>query len=197
MSHRRGLTPEEEALWRRAMRDVSPVGRKKPLSEKVVSGPQRCSSAPPAAVPGLLKPRQTAGSKPARHADPLPSRKQHPFVAGDPRLDRLAGRGRLPVDAVLDLHGHSQRTAEAVLKRFVAEGHARGLRCLLVITGKGAPNSDASSRGWETPPGGRGVLKTRLSDWLNEEPLRRLVSRASPAHQRHGGAGAFYIFLKR
>lgn len=198
--HNRGLTPEEEALWRKAMRDVAAYERKKPLTEKIVLGSQSAGPAPSNPAPGLLKPRQTAGSKPSRHADPLPSRKQHPFAAGDPRLDKLASRGRLPIDAVLDLHGHTQRTAEMVLKRFVMEAHARGARCLLVITGKGGADPNAPSRSWEA--GGqdflkRGILKARLHDWIAEEPLRKLVSRASPAHQRHGGAGAFYIFLKR
>lgn len=190
---KRGLTPEEEALWRKAMRDVAAYGRKKPSTESLVSGSQ-------SGTPGLLKPRQAPGYPPVRHADPLPSRQQHPFVAGDPRLDKLAGRGRLAIDASLDLHGHTQRTAEMTLKRFVTEAHARGARCVLVITGKGAPNASGAvatgARGWEAPSG-KGVLRARLSDWLAEEPLRKLVSRASPAHQRHGGAGAFYLFLKR
>ncbi|WP_428407302.1 Smr/MutS family protein [Hyphococcus sp.] len=189
------MTPDEEALWRRAMRDVAPYGRNKPLTEKIVSGPQHSAVESSKPSPGLLKPRQSAGSKPARNAEPLSSRAQHPFAAGDPRLDRLAGRGRIAIDGVLDLHGHTQRTAETALRRFVTERHAHGARCLLVITGKGAADA-APSRSWEGPSG-RGVLRARLSDWLAEEPLRKLVSRASPAHQRHGGAGAFYIFLKR
>lgn len=195
MSRRRGrgLTPEEEALWRKAMRDVAAYGRKRTVTESLVSHPQSGAS-------GLLKPRQTAVNPPVRHADPLPSRQQHPFVAGDPRLDKLAGRGRLAIDATLDLHGHTQRTAEMTLKRFVVEAHARGARCVLVITGKGAPDPSGSvasgARGWEAPSG-KGVLRARLSDWLAEEPLRKLVSRASSTHQRHGGAGAFYLFLKR
>ncbi len=196
----RGLTPEEEALWRKAMRDVAAYGRKKPLTEKLVSGSQPGSQAMSKSAPGLLKSRQITGQTskvPPRQAEPLPSRTQHPFAAGDPRLDKLAGRGRLAIDAVLDLHGHTQRTAETTLRRFVMEAHARGARCVLVITGKGAPDvSGSNSRGWEAP-GGKGVLRARLSDWLADEPLRKLVSRASPAHQRHGGGGAFYLFLKR
>lgn len=188
----RGLTPEEEALWRKAMRDVAPYGRKKPSLEKIVSGAHHDAVEPSKSASKLLKPRQTAGSKPARHAEALAPRRQHPFASGDPRLDKLAGRGRLAIDAVLDLHGHSQRTAEAALKRFVTARHAEGARCLLVITGKGAPDRGP----WEGSSG-RGVLRARLSDWLAEPPLRGLVSRAAPAHQRHGGAGAFYLFLKR
>ena len=196
MSRRRGLTPEEEALWRKATHNVAPYRHNKPLVERLVSGAQAPAPSTRKPPPGLLKPRQTAGSKPAHHAEPLPVRSQHPFAAGDPRLDRLAGRGRLAIDAVLDLHGHSQRTAEAVLQRFVAEGHARGARCLLVITGKGAPDLSSPARGWEARTG-KGVLRARLADWIAEEPLRRFVTRASPAHQRHGGSGAFYLFLKK
>jgi DNA-nicking Smr family endonuclease len=191
----RGLTAEEEALWRKAMRDVAPYGRRKPSAEKIVSGAHHDAVEPSKPASRLLKPRQTAGSKPARHAEALAPRRQHPFASGDPRLDKLAGRGRLAIDGVLDLHGHSQRTAEAALKRFVTARHAGGARCLLVITGKGAPDM-APSRGLDGP-GGRGVLRARLSDWLAEPPLRGLVSRAAPAHPRHGGGGAFYLFLKR
>ncbi|MEO1136267.1 MAG: Smr/MutS family protein [Pseudomonadota bacterium] len=122
-------------------------------------------------------------------------RAQHPFAAGDPRLDRLAGRGRLAIDAVLDLHGHSQRTARVALGRFLAAHHARGARCVLVITGKG---SAAGARADSMEQGaGRGILRARFHDWLSEASLRDLISRASQAHPRHGGAGAFYVFLKR
>ena len=194
MSRRRGLTPEEEALWRKAMRDVAPYRSKRPIADKAVSAPQ------PAAAPGLLATRRrNAGPVSGAEARPLARRTQHPFQAGDPKLDRLAGRGRLPIDAVLDLHGHSQRTAETAFRRFVADSHGRGARCVLVITGKGTPELAGSahhSQGHGQGQG-RGVLRARLHDWLEQEPLRRLVSRASAAHPRHGGGGAFYIFLKR
>jgi DNA-nicking Smr family endonuclease len=55
----------------------------------------------------------------------------------------------------------------------------------LVITGKGDPASPGS-----------GVLRVRFRDWLAEDALRVRIARASEAHRRHGGAGAFYVFLK-
>lgn len=188
MSRRRALTPEEEALWRRAMRDVAPARPLKPLEERIVSASQSAGKAPTGVTPARGYGVSGSAAK-LQEARKL----QHPFAAGDPRLDRLAARGRLPIDAVLDLHGHTQRTARGVLGRFIADGHARGARCLLVITGKGAPEF---ARGFDMQAG-RGVLRARLADWIGEEPVRKFVSRASPAHQRHGGAGAFYIFLKR
>lgn len=189
MSRRRSLTPDEEALWRKVMRDVSPMRKKRPAAEKIVSGPQA-----KVVAPGVSPPRRHALAQESRV---LPKRTEHPFAAGDPRLEKRAARGRLPVDAVLDLHGHSQRTAQMTLLRFVTQAHANGARCVLVITGKGAPALSEHVHGAVAGGAGRGVLRAKFADWLEEEPLRRLVSRASPAHQRHGGAGAFYIFLKR
>jgi DNA-nicking Smr family endonuclease len=193
VSRRRGLTPEEEALWRRVVRDVVPSRTVKPHNAKLVS-PAKSDPKPP---PGIAPARRHSVSAPsgglARPPAASPRRLEHPFAAGDPRLDKLAARGRLAIDATLDLHGHTQRTARAVLQRFIAEGHARGARCLLVITGKGAPEF---ARGLDRGAGS-GVLRARLADWIGEEPVRKFVSRASSAHQRHGGAGAFYVFLKR
>ena len=186
MTRRRGLSPEEDTLWRRVLKDVTPLRRSnKPVPKSLVSDPQGgggWSMKRPESLPAekIAPVSRRAGSSPP----------EHPFAAGDPRLDRLAGRGRLAIDATLDLHGHTQRTARAALHRFVAEAHGRGARCLLVITGKGGPAAGEGGAG-------RGVLRARLADWLAEEPVRRLIARASPAHPRHGGGGAFYIFLKR
>jgi DNA-nicking Smr family endonuclease len=197
MTRRRGLSPEEDALWRRVVRDVSPLRRtNRPVPKSLVSDPQGgggwamprpglIAAEKPAAISRRQGPALGAGS--VSGAAP---KAEHPFKAGDPRLDRLAGRGRLEIDAVLDLHGHTQATARAAFHRFIVGSHGRGARCLLVITGKGGPGAGEGGAG-------RGVLRARLADWLMEEPVRRLVARAGPAHQRHGGAGAFYVFLKR
>ena len=58
---------------------------------------------------------------------------------------------------------------------------ARGDRTIIVVTGAGRA--------------GQGVLKQRLPDWLAE--LRPLIAGYAQAHRQHGGAGAFYVFLKR
>jgi DNA-nicking Smr family endonuclease len=67
--------------------------------------------------------------------------------------------------------------------RFLQRAHARGDRLVIVVTGVGR--------------GGEGVLKRRLPDWLAEAGARSLVSGFAPAHRTHGGAGAFYVFLRR
>ena len=84
-----------------------------------------------------------------------------------------------------------QVTARAALYGFLLEAAARGHRCVLVITGKGVrPDGFNSGRL------GAGILRRRFREWLNEDAFRQHVVRAAPAHPRHGGTGAFYVFLK-
>lgn len=93
-------------------------------------------------------------------------------------------RGSLDVDASLDLHGYTQDSGYGALHDFLLRQQSRGARLVIVVTGKG--------RGGE-----EGVLKRRLPHWLDAPDLRPLVAGFAQAHRKHGGAGAFYVFLKR
>ena len=74
-------------------------------------------------------PRQSPAPKPAHvpRAAPL-----------DRQTSRQLDKGKLEVEARLDLHGMRQRDAHAQLRRFLKTAQARGLKHVLVITGKGA-----------------------------------------------------------
>tara|TARA_R110001606_G_scaffold136815_1_gene274537 strand:- start:286 stop:780 length:495 start_codon:yes stop_codon:yes gene_type:complete len=97
--------------------------------------------------------------------------------------EKRVKRGKLVVSAMFDLHGHTQATAARALPGFLANAQADGSRCVLVITGKGRM--------------GEGVLKRNFLAWLDTDHARTLVSGYAEAHQRHGGAGAFYVFLRK
>lgn len=92
-------------------------------------------------------------------------------------------RGRVEIGATLDLHGHTQDSARIALARFLHRAQKRGHAVVVVVTGIGR--------------GGEGVLKRRAPEWLDERDLRPLVSGYAQAHRAHGGAGAFYVFIKR
>ena len=92
-------------------------------------------------------------------------------------------RGDVEIGATLDLHGHTQDAALSALAHFLHRAHKRGDRAVIVVTGAGR--------------GGEGVLKRMLPTWLATRDIRPLVAGYAPAHRSHGGAGAFYVFLKR
>ena len=106
-------------------------------------------------------------------------------------FDRLK-KGKKAVDATIDLHGMTLAAAHPRLISFVLNSHANGLRLLLVITGKGR---DARSEPYAERP--RGVLRQQVPDWLTRPPLAHLVLQITQAHGKHGGSGAYYVYLRR
>jgi DNA-nicking Smr family endonuclease len=114
---------------------------------------------------------------------PAPSRARTPASPQNRENEKRVRRGKLDIGATLDLHGHTQDTARAALRRFLRAAQRRGERTVVVVTGVGRS--------------GAGVLKRRLPEWLGETDFATLVSSYAPAHRIHGGAGAFYVFVKR
>jgi DNA-nicking Smr family endonuclease len=98
--------------------------------------------------------------------------------------DKIA-KGRVSIGGRVDLHGMTQSEAHNLLLAFLRTAHDRGLRYVLVITGKGSSS------------GGDGVLKRSVPDWLATGPFRLLVSGYDEAARHHGGGGALYVRMRR
>lgn len=195
---RRGtLSSEEAALWERVVKDVRPL-RKKPDRPPTNEAPKP-ETASPAERPGVqargargqldnpARSSRTPNNEPSR----APSAARPPaLAAGDPRLDRKARRGALKPERTLDLHGLTQISARRRLEQFFDDARRDGVRCALVITGKGA-RADSSSA--ETT---RGIIRRRFLEWIDAPPLRDHIVRVAGAAPHDGGAGAFYVFFK-
>ncbi|WP_332870131.1 Smr/MutS family protein [Roseovarius salinarum] len=106
-------------------------------------------------------------------------------------FDRMR-RGKLKPQARLDLHGMTLDRAHPALNGFIMRAHASGHRLVLVITGKGRSGIDAGP-----VPEQRGVLRRTVPRWLALPPLAQVVLQVTQAHARHGGEGAFYVYLRR
>ncbi|MEZ5957697.1 MAG: Smr/MutS family protein [Hyphomonadaceae bacterium] len=165
---RRDLTADEKKLWRRVAEGVK---SRRPLSAADADEIEEAPVQKRAAAP--VTPKSAAPATRAKHAPP-------PQDRGNEKRVR---RGKLEIGGKLDLHGHTQASGRAALARFLRAAQARGDRTVIVITGVGR--------------GGEGVLKKRLPEWLAERDIRGFVTGFAPAHRTHGGAGAFYVFLKR
>ena len=111
----------------------------------------------------------------------------------DRRTEEKIRKGKMPIDAKLDLHGMSQTQAYQALETFIKKSVEQQKRCLLVVTGKGKANS--TSDDWITP--GQGVLKQKVPEWLQTSTLKNSVLNFYPAMPKHGGTGALYIYLRR
>ena len=93
-------------------------------------------------------------------------------------------KGQIEIEAMLDLHGLTQEQARQNLDLFINRSLNKGFRCLLVITGKGSISKPS-------------VLKQNLPEWLEMAAYASSILKVTPAQPKHGGSGAFYIYLKR
>lgn len=103
-------------------------------------------------------------------------------------------RGLMEPEARIDLHGMTQAAAHRTLFTWVAAAHSRGYRLVLVVTGKGNPKNDENAP-WIMSA--HGVLKQMVPRWLNEPELAALIANVQPAHVKHGGDGALYVYLRK
>ena len=192
----RPLTEEENKLWRAVVKAAKPLPRRrrKPAVEiPLAEAAELAAIVPP---PIRTAPAAPLPPKAAKTRAPEP-----PLLTGlDRRVSQRLARGQMEVEATLDLHGHSQHEAHEALLSFLSRSRARGLRCLLVITGKGAsPYARHTLHGasfYEVPER-QGVLRSAVPRWLEEAAFRIHLSGFQPAHPKHGGGGAFYIWLRR
>ena len=197
MARRRTLRPEEEELWQAVVRTAQPLhpGRVRSHLPKDEPLPQR--SEPRVAAHAPL-PHFNVGEK-VRHSpvhNLAPTMRDH--LAAQPlRMDaknyaRMA-RGKLVPEARIDLHGMTLTEAHPELIRFVLNAHADGLRLVLVITGKGSRRTEDHG----PIPQRQGVLRHQVPHWLRLPPLGSVVLQVAVAHLKHGGEGAYYVYLRR
>jgi DNA-nicking Smr family endonuclease len=192
----RAVTDEEARLWEHMTRDLEPVPRK----ARVTSAGRSHSTA--GSTPGkkLAVPTSAEPSERKVSKAPVPpkagSRAAPPLAGFDRRKARQIASGKVGVDARLDLHGTRQREARARLRAFLLQAYAQGHRTVLVITGKGAEEPD-DALGALMGERQRGILRRNVPHWLEEADLRTVVLSYTQASQRHGGAGAIYVQLRR
>lgn len=198
---KRGLSKSDLRLWRDITQSVKPLKNRpgRQQTPEIPPDPETETPHRPPAPPTPAKSRRATSPAAKPTSRPAPSPRLD-LSGVDRRTRQRLGRGRIEVDARIDLHGLGQLEARTRLKAFLEQAHSNGLKWLLVITGKGtAPFARHTLHGidYQSSPDRRGVLRDALARWLEEPEFRALVSGFQPAHPRHGGGGAFYLRLRR
>lgn len=103
--------------------------------------------------------------------------------AVEPMYDKRVRRGRVQIDRRIDLHDMTRDQARPALFQAVRMAYTSSEKCLLVITGKGVRLN--------------GVLRQTFPNWINADEIRPMIASYAQSHIRHGGTGAWYVFLKR
>lgn len=186
------LTEDDRKIWHKVTKTVTPYGNMPDLSEdtldvaslnvdyiddkgkKPLPKKQVLRSVAESYQPPISKPKVASNVVKQQSLNPI----ERP-------VHRKISKGRVSIDARIDLHGMTQQSAHWALYNFLGDAHQQGLRHVLVITGKG--NSS----------GGQGILKRAVPDWFAKSDFKMFVSGYRNAAQHHGGEGALYVRLRK
>ena len=177
----RNINGEEQSLWDRFVAGINPI-------KKQNKTPSRPHKEP---VQKTRKTIETVTTAPPVQKIKDKSKEQ---LLDRRTLNKLQS-GKMEIEGRIDLHGKNQDQAYHALKGFLSSSFAQQKRCVLVITGKGGRHKQDHI--FSSIPEGQGILKTRLPQWLSQPPLSDIVLRLDQAQEKHGGGGAFYVYLKK
>ena len=192
---KRKLSKDEQDLWQQVAKTADPLHDLRPEPSPAVPLPKRIEVSDPVPAP-LQRFKMGANSRNATPGNNLAPTLSERLAEEPVRMDQKAfqrlKRGRLYPEARIDLHGMTLDQAHPALTGFVMRSYAEGKRLVLVITGKGKSRDDGGPI-----PVRFGVLKHQVPQWLRMMPLRPIVLQVTEAHQKHGGSGAYYVYLRR
>ncbi len=189
---RRRLKPDELELWRKVTETTQPISSRRAVTDAPLLNrePKRQLLKP---IKGFEIGVGRNGSLPSHDVLPgLPERLAQATLKMDKRVFGKLKRGKLLPEGKIDLHGMTMDRAHPALTRFILKSHAAGKRLVLVVTGKGKNRDDGGPI-----PVRLGLLRHNVPVWLAAPPLSQVVLQLTVAHAKHGGGGAYYVYLKR
>lgn len=192
---KRKLTKDEQALWQQVAKTTDPLKEIRPAPRVDTVLPVRVPENP--VTPKTIQPfkvgAKSRNATPGNNLAPTLSKS----LSDEPvRMDQKAFKrlkqGRLYPEDRIDLHGMTLDQAHPALIGFIMRSYGEGKRLVLVITGKGKAKDEGGPI-----PVRLGVLKHQVPQWLRMSPLSNVVLQITAAHQKHGGGGAYYVYLRR
>lgn len=175
---------DDIALWESVTKDITPLKENAPKGNPLIEKRKK----EPASV--MAHVTHTEPPDPPKRLAPKAG-----FLGTDHRTQQRLKRGKIAIDARLDLHGMSQSQAYEALSRFIPKAYEAEKRCVLIITGKGLPRSGDLSLLERSRH--IGILKRRVPEWLRASPFESYILDVQFARPQHGGDGALYILLRR
>jgi len=103
-----------------------------------------------------------------------------------PKIMKKLKRGEFSVQDYIDLHGLTKKEAETVVSEFIINSHNKGMRCVLIVHGRGLGSLNHQP-----------TIKRELPVWFRRGMLKKIVLAFITARPCDGGAGALYVLLKK
>jgi DNA-nicking Smr family endonuclease len=179
MAKKPRIPEEESALFREAMADVQPL-----VNDKILPKRKKPPPKPLQLERDQRQVLQDMMSSDLYSAD-LETGEELLFVRDGmhPNTLRKLRRGKIRIEAELDLHRMTSEQARKEVATFLAHCKARGKRCVRIIHGKGLSSLEKKP-----------VLKGKVDIWLRRHNDVLAYCSARPVD---GGTGAVYVLIKK
>ena len=179
-SHNSALSVEDSRIWTQVAKTVTPLSQEKEQFLKDEMSRLMGATSPAGAPASRQKMDYVSQWSPPASTKPTAPHVTNPI---EERVVKNLGKGRLPIDARIDLHGMTQDRARHALLDFLQMAQQADHRIVLVITGKGDQ--------------GRGVLRMNVPRWLSLPAFSQLVNGYRESQSAHGGEGALYVRIRK
>ena len=120
------------------------------------------------------------------------------FLSSNEKLpnkdDKLKKKSPLKINSI-DLHGYTLDQANKLIESFIIKSYEENINKLIVVTGKGL-----HSQNEKDPYVSKelSILKYSVPEFISKnKSLMNIIYEIKDAKIEDGGAGAFYIFLKK
>ena len=123
----------------------------------------------------------------------------HNFISKKEKLtnkDSQSDKNKIDKEIVktIDLHGFSLENANKFIEKFIKHCFNEGVNKIIVITGKGL-RSKSNKNPYISKD--LSILKNSIPEFIKSNvDLMKIIKQVKDAEIKHGGKGAFYIFLK-
>lgn len=192
MRRPRHLSPEERDLWETVAGRMKPLDPKRPKTPEPAAPPKKPVPRERDMIADFMVGAKADPKRPNDLAKPVGARLTSAPVNMDAKNYGRMTKGKLKPEGRLDLHGMTLAEAHPELVAFILGAQAVGKRLVLVITGKGKERDE----GYAIPVR-NGILRHQVPQWLALPPMSQAILQVTPAHLKHGGHGAYYVYLRR
>ncbi len=120
------------------------------------------------------------------------------FISGNEKIsdkDVKIQKSNYPEKKSIDLHGYTLEQANRAVYNFIEKSHKKGIKKLIIVTGKGLHSQNEKDPFVSKD---LSILKYSVPHYIKSCPeLLTKISDLKEADVKDGGAGAFYIYLKK
>ena len=112
-----------------------------------------------------------------------------------PNKDNYHSKDKVTKTSEIDLHGFTLDEANKTIENFINKAFSENINKLIIVTGKGL-HSENEKDPYVSKD--LGILKYSVPEFIsNSENLMKMINEITDAKIEDGGAGAFYIYLKK